>query len=73
MACLPSFDADDRGETMQGRIGIAGAGLSGATIAHCLAMADFEVVVFDERPHPGGNCYTRRDAQTGVMLKYGNL
>jgi UDP-galactopyranose mutase len=72
MACLPSFDADDRGETMQGRIGIAGAGLSGATIAHCLAMADFEVVVFDERPHPGGNCYTRRDAQTGVMVhRYG--
>ncbi|QGG91372.1 UDP-galactopyranose mutase [Agrobacterium sp. MA01] len=50
------------------KIGIVGAGLSGAVIARELAEAGFEVEVFDTRPHIGGNCHTERDADTGVMV-----
>lgn len=49
-------------------IGIAGAGLSGAVIAHQLACRGFPVTVFDPRPHVAGNCHTERDAETGVLL-----
>lgn len=52
----------------QKKIGIVGAGLSGAVIARELAEAGFEVEVFDTRPHIGGNCHTERDADTGVMV-----
>jgi UDP-galactopyranose mutase len=53
-------------------IGIIGAGFSGAVIGRELAEAGFEVNVFDQRSHLGGNCYTERDAETGVMLhRYG--
>lgn len=55
--------------TAQGqKIGIVGAGLSGAVIARELAEAGFEVEVFDTREHIGGNCHTERDAETGVMV-----
>ncbi|THV15502.1 UDP-galactopyranose mutase [Rhizobium rhizophilum] len=55
--------------TAQGqKIGIVGAGLSGAVIARELAEAGFEVEVFDTRPHIGGNCHTERDSDTGVMV-----
>jgi len=55
--------------TAQGqKIGIVGAGLSGAVIARELAEAGFDVEVFDTRPHIGGNCHTERDADTGVMV-----
>jgi UDP-galactopyranose mutase len=50
------------------KIGIVGAGLSGAVIARELAEKGFEVEVFDTRPHIGGNCHTERDAETGVMV-----
>lgn len=50
------------------KIGIVGAGLSGAVIARELAEAGLEVEVFDTRPHIGGNCHTERDADTGVMV-----
>lgn len=54
------------------RIGIVGAGFSGAVIARELAEAGFSVLVIDERPHIAGNCHTERDAETGVMVhKYG--
>ncbi len=52
---------------------IIGAGLSGAVIAEQLSKRDnVKIVVVDERDHIGGNCYTERDSETGVMIhKYG--
>lgn len=54
------------------RIGIAGAGLSGAVIGRSLAEAGHQVVIYDPRDHVAGNCHTERDAQTGVLVhRYG--
>jgi len=48
------------------RIGIAGAGFSGAVVAREFAEAGHLVEVFDTRPHIGGNCYTER--RDGVQV-----
>ena len=57
---------------MKGKIGVAGTGFTGSVIAHCLAKSGYQVTIFDERNHIGGNSYTCRDDDTGVMLhKYG--
>lgn len=50
------------------RIGIVGAGFSGAVIAHELAKAGHRVVLSDIRSHVAGNCHTERDLETGVMV-----
>lgn len=51
------------------RIAIAGAGLSGAVIAHELAKTgQYKIDVFETRDHVAGNCHSERDAQTGVMV-----
>jgi len=51
---------------------IVGAGFSGAVVARELAEAGIESVVIDRRPHIAGNCYTRRDSETGIMVhEYG--
>jgi UDP-galactopyranose mutase len=50
------------------RIGVVGAGFSGAVIAHRLSREGHRVVVFEGRGHVAGNCHTRRDDETGVML-----
>jgi len=55
---------------MKGTIGIAGAGFSGAVLAHELARAGWHVEVFEERPHVAGNCHTTRDSATGIMLHH---
>lgn len=47
---------------------VVGAGFSGAVIARELALAGFKVAVFESRSHVGGNCHTRRDPETGVMV-----
>ncbi len=47
---------------------IVGAGLSGSVIARSLAEAGHRVVVIDQRDHVAGNCHTRRDEETGVMV-----
>lgn len=47
---------------------VVGAGFSGAIIAHQLARQGHSVQVFDGRPHVAGNCYTERDAETGVLV-----
>jgi len=53
-------------------IAIAGAGFSGAVIAHQCAQAGCRVEVFDTRGHVGGNCHTVRDADSGVLVhQYG--
>lgn len=53
---------------IKGKIAVAGAGFSGAVIAHQLSQAGYHVDVFDTRPHVAGNCYTVRDSRTGVMV-----
>ena len=54
-------------------IAIAGAGFAGAVLARELAESGrFKITVFDARPHVAGNCHTKRDEKTGVMLhEYG--
>lgn len=51
-----------------GRIGIVGAGLSGAVIGRELAQAGYQVEIFEARDHIAGNCHTERDKDTGVMV-----
>ena len=53
---------------MNKNIAIVGAGFSGAVIANQLAQAGYTVDVFETRPHIAGNCYSERDAETGVMV-----
>ena len=52
---------------------IIGAGFSGAVLANRLAdQLDCSIDMFDERDHIGGNCYTKRDPETGIMVhQYG--
>jgi UDP-galactopyranose mutase len=53
-------------------IAIVGAGFSGAVIARELALAGYQVSVFDSRPHLAGNCHTERDSDSGIMVhRYG--
>ncbi len=48
---------------------IAGAGFSGAVLARELVtLIECRAVVFDERPHVAGNCFTEREASTDVMV-----
>lgn len=47
---------------------LVGAGLSGAVIGRSLADAGYKVRIIDTRAHIGGNCYTERDSETGVMV-----
>lgn len=52
---------------------IIGAGLSGATLASRLSeISNSQIDIWDERSHLGGNCFTKRDDKTGVMVhEYG--
>jgi UDP-galactopyranose mutase len=49
-------------------IGMAGAGLSCAVIARTLAERGHRISIFERRSHIGGNCYTERDADSGVTV-----
>ncbi len=49
-------------------IRIVGAGFSGSVIARELAEAGYRSVVIDQRKHIAGNCWTERDAETGIMV-----
>jgi UDP-galactopyranose mutase len=46
---------------------MVGAGFSGAVLARELAEAGYRCLVIDRRDHIGGNCYSARDASTGIM------
>ncbi|MEP9388075.1 FAD-dependent oxidoreductase [Mesorhizobium sp. KR9-304] len=46
---------------------VVGAGISGATIARCLADAGRSVLVVEAADHVGGHCHTERDPDTGIM------
>ncbi len=52
---------------------IVGAGFSGSVLANQLAEnLDCTIDVWDERAHVAGNCHTKRDAETNVMVhEYG--
>ena len=52
---------------------IVGAGFSGAVLANQLAaQLDCMIDVWDERSHVAGNCHTKRDTETNVMVhEYG--
>ena len=50
------------------KILLVGAGLSGAVIGRALAEAGHHCRIIDMRDHIGGNCFTERDAGTGVMM-----
>ena len=52
---------------------IVGAGLSGTVLANRLVQKlDCTIEIWDERNHIGGNCFTQRDKETGVMVhEYG--
>lgn len=58
---------------MQQRFLIVGAGFSGAVLANQLAAnLDCVIDIWDERDHVAGNCHTKRDADTNVMVhEYG--
>ncbi|PQQ42967.1 UDP-galactopyranose mutase [Photorhabdus luminescens] len=50
------------------RFAIVGAGFSGAVLAQELAKSNHKITIFDTRKHIGGNCYTERDKQTGILI-----
>lgn len=51
---------------------LVGAGLSGAVIGRTLAEAGHRATIVDSRAHVAGNCHTRRDPETGVLVhEYG--
>jgi UDP-galactopyranose mutase len=52
---------------------IVGAGFSGAVVAEQLCrVKGNKILVIDERPQIGGNCFTVRDTETNVMVhQYG--
>ncbi len=50
------------------KIGIVGAGFAGAVMARELADAGHDIDVFDARDHVAGNCHTKRDDDSGVMI-----
>lgn len=58
---------------MQHKFLIVGAGFSGAVLANQLAkQLDCVIDVWDERGHVAGNCHTKRDEGTNVMVhEYG--
>lgn len=54
------------------KFAIIGAGFTGAVLAHEFAKAGHKIDVFETRNHIAGNCYSKRDEKTGVMLhQYG--
>lgn len=52
---------------------IIGSGFSGSVLAHQLVTkSDCSIDIWDERHHIGGNCHTKRDERTGIMVhQYG--
>lgn len=50
------------------KILLVGAGLSCAVIGRALAEAGHSCRIIDKRDHIGGNCFTERDDETGVMM-----
>jgi hypothetical protein len=68
----PADDVD--GESLEKKVFIVGAGLSGGVIGERIASTckNFHVTIIDQRDHIGGNCYDYVDEETLVRVhKYG--
>ena len=55
---------------------IAGAGFSGAVLAHRLSelLPGCTIDIWEEKSHIAGNSYTQRDSETGIMVhRYTNM
>ena len=50
---------------------IIGAGISGCTVARCLAEKGYIVTVIEKRSHIAGNCYDEKDRNEIMVNKYG--
>ena len=53
---------------------IVGAGFSGSVLAHKLTelLPNCTINIWEEKSHVAGNCYTKRDSETGIMVhQYG--
>ena len=50
---------------------IIGAGITGITLARCIAEKGENVVVVEKRPHIGGNCYDYFDDDGNYVKPYG--
>ncbi|MCB1198723.1 MAG: UDP-galactopyranose mutase [Deltaproteobacteria bacterium] len=51
------------------KIGVIGSGFSGCIIANELAKTGKYIIdIYEARHHIGGNCYTEKDPETGVMV-----
>ncbi len=53
---------------MAGKFLMVGAGLSGAVIGRHLAELGHAITIVDARDHIAGNCHTKRDPETGVLV-----
>lgn len=52
------------------QVAIAGAGMTGATIARLLAEAGHNIIIYEQRNHVAGNCHTQEEQ--GVLVhRYG--
>lgn len=49
-------------------LAVIGAGFTGAVIANELSKRGHKLDVYDSRSHIGGNCHTKRDEETNIML-----
>ncbi|MGX9418678.1 UDP-galactopyranose mutase [Vibrio sp. WJH972] len=50
------------------KLAMVGAGFSCAVIARELAEKGHKIVIFEDREHVAGNCYSERDISTNVMV-----
>lgn len=55
------------------KIAIVGSGFAGAVLAHILARTEkHEIHVIEQRDHIGGNCHTKINEETGILVhQYG--
>jgi UDP-galactopyranose mutase len=52
-------------------IGFAGAGFASAVLARELVESGkYKAILFDERSHIAGNCYTSRDSPSGILVHH---
>lgn len=51
---------------------VVGSGLFGSVTAEQASRAGYRVAVIEKRNHIGGNCYTKEDSETGILVhQYG--
>ncbi len=53
------------------KVYIFGAGISGSTVARILAEKNYQVMIYEQKPHVGGNCYDFYSKNKVLTHKYG--